>query len=686
MNHNTSILIRNGMVALPEQRLGTTNATREQVVTLMTNVMSYGYGFSLDVFNALLQESVEGLTALWEEIEPVLKNITGADRNMGDWVVYKNFPEEVLNMSQSEYWANQIAMYCGWPNELFTQDEKEREPMREGVRLNVLRLAGQNSLEGMYRSLCHLPARWTDEQRKDIEHLAPQFADSVSLSEVGFKENMVLLAMHLLVSGKDATVSTATDVMRFATGLSGGDISGKEKSKFVNFKRPERRFMLNMLEGCKHLEADMQRDVNRWKKLMRALRPGDYSSKYPRVVKAYDKLYNGKLPPSFNSVVESKLKAKDVSVLADLRTRPGEFVRRLHVCVLTFGDAAVDMFCGVLPKLTTIQLLKVQSYLGNINERKNRLFPPKGNWNKVKIVPNEKSRQINEKHIQRMLNDIADELANRLSDMPGVVLDKRTSMIKLQTNDSELTPYGRGTAFPIPKNVKYIRTSSYWKAKGRGNIWYDNGINFFDKNWKSMGTTCWNSSYDGALFSGDPTSSKTAEGDACQVIDIYPEKLRKQGVRYAVWNILCYSNQTFDEAEQVFAALQWGTDANAGKIFEPARNQLAFPVTGKQLTKYIAYVDLKENKLVYMDANLTGVVSSASRNAGQLQESMPAFVEYLNSLPSVHDLFKHAPEGDELHIAYDDADIELSGEPAYVFRPSNEENAFEQLDINNYLG
>ena len=191
----------------------------------------------------------------------------------------------------------------------------------------------------------------------------------------------------------------------------------------------------------------------------------------------------------------------------------------------------------------------------------------------------------------------------------------------------------------------------------------------------------------GAVFSGDPTNKKDLQGRACQLIDLYLDVLADADVRYAVWALLCYSRKTFDDAVDVRAAMQWGEKPEGGKLFEPSRVQLSFPVRGTSLTKYIAYVDLKLRRVVYIDANLYGRVSSAAANTKVLGVLMPAFLEYVHSLPTVHDLFRGVPRGDDgMVVAYDDREIAIRGEPAYVFRPLNQENDFTPFDLTTLLG
>jgi len=293
-----------------------------------------------------------------------------------------------------------------------------------------------------------------------------------------------------------------------------------------------------------------------------------------------------------------------------------------------------------------------------------------------------------------IVNAVNAEIAKRMEVLfpKGVMLDKATSKIKLQTNDQTLAAsYGRGTVFDMPENVNFIRSASYWQMKDSGNIWFDNSWNFFDENWGSKGACCWNavchdtpSEEAGAVFSGDPVISQDTEGRGCQMIDLYIDKLVNSGVRYAVWNILSFNNEPFDAADDLVGTLQMGENAEEGNLYEPSRAQFVFEVKGKNLTKYVAYLDLVERKVVYMDANLYGHVHSAESNGVLLSNRMPAFVEYLNTLPSVFDLFESVKVG-ETPILNDDTDVAITTESAYVFTSRNTDNSYEKIEINSLL-
>lgn len=438
------------------------------------------------------------------------------------------------------------------------------------------------------------------------------------------------------------------------------------------------------MESCKNLTEDVARRPELWKKLLHQLHPGDWKGSYPRVCAVMNDLYKDSLI-TFNSQIEKMLSEKDADVLQLLSTRPGEFRRRLIHTLNIFGDKTANAFINknVLNKLTTSQIVSLRTLLETFNGRKFRVFPPKGNWNKLQIG---EAQVIDEQHIKTITDALGDVLRERIPKVK--VLDDNCKLIKLP-NSGDVSPYARGTIFPIPDDVDFIRTASYWKNDPKkGTTWFDNGWNFFNKDWKNLGACCWDKMKfkDAAIFSGDPINSGEMKGRAAQLIDLYPEKLLKSGARYAVWNILCFSRIAFKEAEDVFAALQWGKDAQKGKLFEPSRCQLSFPLKSDQMTKYVCLIDLLKREMVYLDANLHGDVSSASRNGSSLEMNMPAFMDYLKSLPSVHDLFRESIDtNSNKYVMYSDKDIELKDVPAFVFKPENKNNKYNTLDINSLL-
>lgn len=689
-----TILLSHNFINIPDSKdhnpiVKTTGQEKYLVIgTLLNNLAYYGYMLSGEAFAKIQTLSKHEIGQLWNDIEPSLKDITGANRNMEQFVVYKNFPNEVLEMSQAEYWIKQAFMYFGFANEYFTQTEEVRLEHNEKNNLKVLSLSSDNTLHNIFDSLLKNTARWTVLQKNHAEELIELLSiNSLDVSTFNFKENAISLIKYCIETHPKSiniSIHDATDVLRLAIALSNGDISLRQKSKIKNFKRSERKLFLMLLNNSNNLLADISLRPEMWKKFLVQLHPGDYN--FTNVTKAYDSLYNKKYQ-TFNSTIENGIINNDHLMLKFLSQRPGEFVRRFHKVYNVFGKKAITAFVKIMPQLKVSQLLKLNSYLLTINSRHSLIFPPRGNWNRAQLVDNVKNK-IQSEDIILLTTKIQKQIGQRINSVypQGFKLDSEINNIKLQTNDQELATYGRGTVFSIPENIQFIRTASYWAQKSNHNTWFDNGWNFFNENWQSIGTCCWNATtFDGATFSGDPTNSKELKGRACQMIDLDINTLLNNGVRYAVWNILCYSNIPFSEAEEVLATMQMGEDPQKGNLYEPNRANFVFPVTGDNKTKYIAYLDLLTRQIVYMDANLYGSVSSAILNSKSLEKMMPAFVEYLETLPSVFDLFSCGKRG-TIPIVYSDKDIDIIKEStAYVFKPENDENTFEKIDIHKLL-
>lgn len=699
------LLIRNGFIAVPAVAAPvewSPERVRTSVATVISNLATYGY--IVDAQTLKLLFAADDLTRWWGKVEPVLKSITGADRNMGEFIVYKNFPREVLDMDHATQVWHQVLIYQGMPQEFLVEAENVRPVLGDTKRLKVLTASNDQTGAKIFADLMSMGNRWTDNQKVWAEKLIGQ-RNAIVFSDFGFKENAVHLAAKFF-AGIEFEPSSATDVIRVAAGVSGGDVSLRETVRFRRMQRPERRRLLAALDGQTGLEADFAMRPGPWKRLLHALRPGDYKHKdgtfvFPNVVRAYDDLFQAKTKP-FGALADPQMPTPDT--LKTVATRPGEFLRRFHHYYGLFGRGAVDAFLPVMERLNTRQLVGLRAYMRSINGRVFMIYPPKSNWARAQVQPNSKTAfsPADRKAVEDRISEI---LGSRLAKAfpEGVALDMRVDAVKLQTNDQKLAEYGRGTEFDIPENIHFIRSASYWAKTGRhGYTWYDNGWNFFDENWQPLGTCGWDAQtfpYDrsywrgrkdgkqisaAAIFSGDPVNTRDLKGRACQMADLYLDRLEGLGVRFCVWNVLCYSRIKFSDADDVLATLQMGENPEEGQTYEPSRAQMVFPLKSEAYTSYPAYLDLKRRKIVYMDVGFPGSTSSAQSNSENLKKLMPAYVEYLDALPSVLELMQDAPTG-TTPIRYDDRDTEITGGRAFVFRPERSENRYDRLSVTDLV-
>lgn len=689
------LLLKNGFVTLLKgvrpAEAWETSIDQASLGTVLANMAYYGYAPSKDLLGLMAGLSVADLATFWRQLDADLAEITADNRRMGDHVVYKNFPKEVLDLSLAGYWLRQICMYGGYPNEWFTQEVEERPALDEKLRLKVLDVAGADVYARLFDKLRASGASWQDDQIEAVQALVTRAGLEdlvIDLGAFGYRGNGVHMAI-VAINEKAGTIRTtsATDVLRIAAGLSGSDPELKDEPRFRRFTRPERRMLVNMLEGCAYLQEDFARRPAYWKRLLERLHPGDFKAE--RVSAAYNDLYNGS-KGRLSRRVELGLKDRDPAVFEALAQEPGMFMRNLRTTYARFGKEAFERFANVLDDLTVEQLLKIRCQMETAAQPGPRLVRPKGSWSKARVL--DAKDPLPAEAVADLLQAIGREIGDRVDAVypQGVDMDIAAFDIRLATNGQELASYGRGTTSDIPTDARFLRTGSYWVHKpDYGNSWWDNGWNFFDENWSPVGAICWDAvggtvgQQRVAAFSGDPTNRKDAEGRACQVIDLYLDEMEKAGVAYAVWNVLCYSGVSFSDADEVVATLQWGKDAFEGELFEPSRAQQVFPLKGSEMTKFVSYVDVARRKLVYMDAPFPANVESAKKNSARLSTLMPAFQHHVRGLPTVGDLFQHASPG-SLPILRSDEGRSING-PAYVMERRNTDNQVEQIDLEPLL-
>lgn len=693
MNQNLlTVLFRANLVSFKPASVEVSTqelATSTKIGTFIKNMTKFGYMPNLDVLKSVYSTPEDELASNWTSLKEVLSKETGDSVKMDNFVVYKNFPKEVLEMNESVYWCKQLFIYMGVPAEFMAEVPEPREKMDDNIKYKVLGLANADSLEKIFASLKGAKNRWTDKQAQDALTLQQHFNSVVNSVDFQFKENFLALAVNTEM--EKVQIANAMDALRYAYALvvkRKGEVVENlvldKKTSFKGLLRPQRRFILETMDKCKNLQEDVASRKDVFKQFFYSAHPGDF--KVANVQRVYDELYNKKLK-SLNAKVQNAINSKNESeVLALLSEAPGVFMRKFLEVYKKFGfsDLVIKTFNEKLHMLSVQQLVKFKKIVETVNDRQHSIYPPRGNWTKAKVVEN--LSNIKNVHVVNMLEAINKELEKRVEELfpQGVNVDPRLVNVKLPSNDQKLATYGRGTRFEIPSNVKVIRSASYWKLNKTG--WFDNGWNFFSADWSSNGTCCWNKSRDGAVFSGDPLNSSEKAGRACQMIDLNIDELKAHGVRYAIWNVLCYSNIRFSEADEVLATLQFCENAQNGKLYEPARAQMVFPLNDNALTKYVAMVDLETREVVYWDANLKGEVSSAVGNQKN-GELFKAYNEYANAQPSILDMFVKSSENeDAVKFLFSDESVSLvDSQKAYVFKPLNPDNSFEQIDLGEIL-
>ncbi len=657
------------------------------VATVNRNLGALGFTLSQELMNSLAASTDDEIAALYHEVVPILKKMTGAHCKFQP--MYPNFPKQVMEASDMELYVNALTHY--WMAAL--RDVSQGQPRLYGGRLMegasptpqpmelevplewlpeypienreplpdrevCLKVIGLGSEQDFWSIFTHLMAsngslsesdkevvQWfvTERSRGIQDYLPPTIPQKENLAYL-----IGSLLKHEIPTYLIPYLKTATDVLRVAVVMSGGDVSLATPGKFRRFKRVERRFLLAALEAIPATTEDMLRRPEVWKRLGRELRPGDYAKRYLKTLVAFDVVRNDRPFATFNHKVEVGLLGKDITAVTGLlKTRPGEFARRLDHLLRIDGEQAAVVYQGfkdTVHKVSTPVLLQVQAHFKNRNKIDNhRAFFPKGSVAKVQVVEEELPPLPIPSLDTVIAIDVWDVLVRRFKSLPSlgkVYIDEalRTQNVPFaqRSASKSLRTIARGSKLALP-TMDTLRFFVWWKEPKGERTDIDLAAVFFGDDWKRLANISYHNlrGWD-ACHSGDRTS---APNGAAEFIDVYLPTLRDKGVRYISMVIYSFTQQAFKDLPECFAGWMARQKVQSGEVFEARTVQDKIDIAGDTTVNIPLFFDLKENQMVWADIALKN--RSFINNSRRTGESLVLMGKAITGLikPTLYDLF-----------------------------------------------
>lgn len=662
-----------------------TNYDIHNISALISNLAYYGYAPSNEAFKFLTKLNAENIGKLWDILKPSLEYITGNSKKSEKYILNENFPFS-SSVDKAAY-------------ELV---DKIKNKNIKDSNLKILSLEKNNSEKQIINNLIAKNNLWNESEELIFTSIISRLkSKKFFIKDFNHKDNI----LNAVAKDSDITIycEDANDVLKLAAKMSGYERLSNNVI-FRNFSRKERRYLLSLIDSSKNdLLVSFSSKIKLWKKLMAHIHPFDYN--YENVTYAAHELYNDRLN-SINSIIDSYLKSAKLSIKKNnikyfnnesylslvtlLSSNPKIFLRRFHELYNVFGETIGYNLIFILDKIDTLSLIKLKKYINNINDIKELIYNPNGNPSKSKIIPNKKHKLTN-LLIEKFNNEINSILKVRVSKKfkNGVFLDGMENVL-LGGNLGGVTKYTEGTVIKIPNNIKILRTLTHWKTKESETRFIDNTINYISSDFKSLGTSCWNSEYDGAKFSGDKLNTDNKDNKASQFIDLNIDLLKKSNVRYAIWSILSWDNLEFSSFEEIFSSIQICEDDNSSNLYDPKRNLISFSLKNKNKNRTIAIIDIVEMSLIVVDRPFNRInVNSGIFNEQEYSDLiLPAYLDSLKLKPSVKDLFENnivsSYEDSSVPLfLYDDTNFDISKNKAFVLFPQNKNNNYEKLSLNN---
>ena len=548
---------------------------------------------------------------------------------------YPDFPVQVRTTSEATLLVNAALHYLGdvvgvriLPD--YRPSPREPLPGDDGA-LTELGLATTQDLERIVADLIAQATPFSAQDRADLTALrdfGPKAAPRVAV-----KENLAVLTVTFPDLDFSASYRTVTDVLRLAVAMAGGDVSLAEPCRFPSFSRAQRRRLLGLLDAVGQVQdsrdsaEEMARRCERWKRLARHLRPGDYARRFPRAAALLHQVASGGAEEGFTSHLEEALARRDVEgVLRLLSTRPGVFARRLnHLLRLCPDDAArervVAEFARVAPEVSLPVLVRLWEYFSSpgADALPWRVVAIKAaTGTKTTLIPSTRRPGPADAAVVRAV----EEALRQRRRLGRIAVDQGlyggyTAPVGLRSASPGMRTAGRGTRLPLPEG-ETIRFFLHWcdlpeappEAPGPAEpaatadrdtrVDLDLSAFFVSEDFtRTEQIAYYNLRSTAAVHSGDLTS---APDGAAEFIDVTLAEALRQGWRYVVMTVHSFSHHRLSEVPECWAgAMARGADPQSGEVFEASTVMQRLDLVSPAFNATPFVIDLAERRLIWWD-------------------------------------------------------------------------------------
>lgn len=667
----TAVTLSRGFVVVP---IGSQvqSSVGHALLTLQAELMNLGYALDSFATHALGQLSKSQFKSLAVEILTTLRQQLSADRTYTPF--YRNFPQDVMEASDAVLFWNAILHYWSDGQWEPPQTLKDRGFAFENVQFKPIRLGTTRDLEQLFTDLVSLPQSLTPTDQQIVAWFVEHHKNlGITLrypESIPFKETLCILAGHRL---ENVPVRSATDVLRVAVYLSGGDIAlpavpklprttnfarttnfnfdwfaqnqaeaaqqEREHFKFRRFSRAERRYLLTLLESTEPVGADLQPHLGRWLRLGERLHPGEFATKFPASFAAFKELRNqptgtGKRTRirTFGSLVETALAQRNwKAALQLLASRPSLLARRLDWFLRdsTRVGATLETFTTVVDRISTKVLFELWNHFDKRLVEQPRMIVLKGRRAKIRhLDPLPPLDEETVGAVQTLLTASMERRIRRLPALGKVWVDPRLKDVPLpfamRGSSPGVLTYVRGTKIPFRPEATTLRGFVHWYDE-HGTIDIDLSAGLFAADFSSLGQSggphiSWTSLRWGgktvACHSGD---IRHRRGACAEYIDIGIDGLRENGVRYVVFEAFNYDGNSFLNVKDCVFGVMERAHPRANEVFVPKTITNCVRIAGAANGVILAAFDLEKRVWIWLDFEAGRRFAVIEHNTGELR-------------------------------------------------------------------
>ena len=683
-----------------------------ELATLIKKFEGYGYIFSKELAIAI---SKEERNTIIDKLKSVIKVIEDFKSDKNYTVFYKNFPDEVINMSEVDLYINQILHY--WIGYLPSSNEniiKEDVEPSKLVKSRELNLIDDEMIEKLFIDLLSSNVTLSEQYLDDVCVLT----NNKSIKElekymeyIQMKETLTTVSSYILK--KEGVLignfKTATDILRLIAKISDVELNNKH-IHFAYFSRAELSQLMTKLENLQNPMPDIKRYSKPWHTFFKLYAKKINFNKYPKLRKVVDMLFGdisyiterGKINEQIKKLPTMSEEDLD-NFVKEYTVFYGDYIRGILSLLNKAKENQYEkLLLGLencVTKVNTRILFQLYDRVINLQEKDKtvpRLVNSKGKWRKLR-----ESISLSDELLNRVLQIVEDGIKTQLKEKENlgkVYIDKSYKDIMLTTSEKDsnvsLRPMTRGSRIAFNPNAEVLRFFVAWKNLDEktlkeltpmySRVDVDLSALSFDKDFKFKRVVAYyNQKEMGFAFSGDITDAPEGALEYIDILDL--EKLKKKGDRYILMQIRSYNGYTFEEINSVYAGVMELTSNEAKEkknMYSTAITQ-GFQIMSPQITTNTILVDLVKFEYVWLDMNMANYKVDTFQNSLTYEE-----IPYLNDLLKYFMKKQYVTMYDLLKLNADVRGmlVENKKEADIIFEKVDNKNNLALADIlSNYL-
>lgn len=668
------IALQRGMFYIESRVSESTKATSLSLVyTVQAELMQLGVMLDEQAFSCLSLLGDEDIIRYHDEVIAYLKYIKG-DGNYRP--LYDGFPQQVMEMSESELFLNAIIHYWSngeWVPNAYT---KAKPTAFEHPTYKVLSPCSEAKFNRIFTDILSVNQSITPMDKEVVKWF---LADkdwctirNILPKTIPFKENLCfMLGSTVAFALLDYTY---TDILRTAAYMSGGDVSLAANTRFhlTNQQRGRIMQMLelktrnNNREGQEFLDSleDLKKHRNKWLALFNHIHADSKRFRKPEYANAQRVVELLRFHADKIHTWDAKIENLKFCVkLHELSKRPGELARRLNSLLLkaqgkkifantraeSAEDVVVSWFRSVAHKISNKVLFELYTYFeGRREDQKQRTVFIKGARKPVKLTP---LKAFPKDIVDKVQDEIITAVRGKLIEWPKlgkVIIDEKLKNIPLPTNMRSIsetdTPVVRGTRMPINvDHTKVVRFYVHWKDE-RGCEDLDLSATLLGMGQKL--TLAWNGSLN-AVFrdyvkgyglvniqvgahSGDVRHRK---GDCAEYVDIDIKNARRYGYRYVLIDVRNFNGRSLKSLNPAFGYM--GRERpEANSTWVPNTVAASWRLQSEAQACIAVMIDLETMEYIPLDIDSNSITAT-----GDTESILTAMWMYMEPPKlSVHDL------------------------------------------------